>query len=99
VNHVLLAGRLEENPDPRSAEGDQCLLKLAVKRRRAGGGVEPGIAILQVTVPWPRSHGCEELSKGDLVAISALVEPEECYGEDTERGIQQRIVADWVERL
>jgi single-stranded DNA-binding protein len=101
VNHVLLVGRVEQDPESRpNTDGAACLLHLAVRRRESGSGVpEPGVSCLEVVVPWPRSKQCSELRKGELVAVSALVERNEFRDTSGQRRKEQRIIADWIESL
>jgi single-stranded DNA-binding protein len=101
VNHVLLVGRVEQDPVSRpNTDGAACRLHLAVRRRESGSGVpEPGVSYLEVVVPWPRSKQCSELRKGELVAVSGLVERNEFRDADGHWRRQQQIVADWIERL
>jgi single-stranded DNA-binding protein len=97
MNHVLLVGRLEQDPEPRPrAGGEDCMLHLAVDRLGPTGIAEPGVTYLEVRVPWPRSRACSDLRKGTLVAVSGMVERNDWH----ESGRWQRrheIVADWVE--
>jgi single-stranded DNA-binding protein len=96
---VLLVGRLEQDPQPRSDSKDaDCLLLLAVKRRPPGGSIEPGVAYLEVTVPWPRARNCADLRKGELIAVSGLIERNE-WREEGQWRVEYEIVADWLELL
>lgn len=71
-----------------------------VSRRRAGSGVpEPGVSYLEVIVPWQRAREYLELRKGELVAVSGLIERNEFRDADGHWQRQQQIVADWIERL
>lgn len=101
MNHVLLVGRLEQDPESRpNTDGADSLLHLAVRRREPGSGArEPGISYLEVVVPWPRARECSELRKGELVAVSGLIERNEFRDEAGHWQRQQQIVADWIERL
>jgi single-stranded DNA-binding protein len=101
VNHVLLVGRIEQDPESRpNTDGADCLLLVAVRRREPRSGVpEPGVSYLEVIVPWPRSRECSEFQKGQLIAVSALVERDEFSDADGRWRREHRIVADWVERL
>lgn len=101
MNHVLLVGRIEQDPESRpDADGTDCLLLVAVRRREPRSGVsEPGVSYLDVVVPWPRSRECSKLRKGQLIAVSALVERNEFRDADGHWRREPRIVADWVERL
>jgi single-stranded DNA-binding protein len=100
VNHVLLVGRLEQNPEPRTnASPEDFVLLLAVKRRLPAGAVEPGVTSLEITVRWPRSRDCSELRAGDVLAVSGLIERNEWRDEGGAWHSRHEIVADWVEPL
>lgn len=101
MNHVLLVGRVEQDPQSRpNTSGTDYLLSLAVRRREPGSGEpDPGVSYLEVVVPWPRYRSYGELRKGDLVAVSGLVERNEFRDSDGQWRHDQEIVADWIERL
>ena len=40
-----------------------------------------------------------ELRKGDLIAVSGLIERNEFRGQDDQWTWEQRIIADWIEPL
>jgi single-stranded DNA-binding protein len=99
VNHVVLIGRLEQHPEPRSrTAGDACVLRLAVSRRRPVGQREPGVTYLDVTVPWPRARDCIELREGMILAVSGLIERNE-WREGGEWHSSLEIIADWIEQI
>ncbi len=101
MNHVLLVGRIEQDPQPRpDPDSAGRLLRLAVRRRKSRSGIpEPGVSYLEIVVPWPSAMDYSELRKGDLVAVSGLIERDEFYDAEGRRRRQQQIIADWVERL
>lgn len=100
MNHLLLVGRVEQHPQLRSrTEGEDCLLLLAVRRRRPAGRSEPGVTYLEVTVPWPRSRDCSDLRAGELIGVSALIERNEWRDEQGAWRSRYEIVADSIERL
>jgi single-stranded DNA-binding protein len=101
VNHVLLVGRVEQHPESRpNPSGTDYLLYLAVQRRELGsGGPLPGVSYLEVVVPWPQSRAYGELRKGEIVAVSGLIERNEFRDADGRWRSEHRIVADWVEQL
>jgi hypothetical protein len=93
---VLLVGRLESVTASRSGTGtDDCLLRLAVPRRQPGGGPEPGVSYLDVTVPWPQARACRVLRSGDLIGVAGMLDT---GGQSAPAGYPG-IVADLVERL
>ena len=100
MNHVLLVGRIEQDPESRpQSEGGDCVIRLAVRRRPPAGRSEPGVTFLEVTIPWPRSRDCSEIREGELIAVSGLIECNEWRDESGEWRSAYEIVADWVERL
>jgi single-stranded DNA-binding protein len=100
VNHVLLVGRLEQDPEPRTgSNGAEALLRLAVRRREPGGGPEPGITSLEILVPWPQSREADHMQPGELVAVSGLIDRNEFRDATGQLREEQRVIADWLERL
>ena len=59
----------------------------------------PGVHYLEIVVPWPRSRDCSRLRKGELIAVSGLLERNAVRNVAGHRNWDQRIVADWIERL
>ncbi|HEX8074448.1 MAG TPA: hypothetical protein VF545_05655 [Thermoleophilaceae bacterium] len=57
------------------------------------------MSYLEVVLPWPRAMDYSELRKGDLVAVSGLIERNEFRDSGGEWTWEQRIIADWIEPL
>ncbi len=100
-DHVLLVGRIEQDPQSRpSTDSTERLLRLAVRRRNPRSGIpEPGVSYLEIILPWPSTMDHSELRKGDLVAVSGLIERNRFRDREGRWQDEQSIVADWIELL
>ena len=76
----------------------------AAPRRRASPQIperNPGarVSYLEIIVPWPGAMNYAELRKGDLVAVSGLIERNEFCNSDGRRKARTSNRHGWVERL